>query len=355
MARTLDATSCTVHGGTPSVMRCRFCGRGMCGECFRFLVGTDPACVLCAREVATRKRRRGSLAVAVALVGLGSLGFLHLRGVLATLGETAPWLAGGVVLGSVVLAGIIAASGRFGDAKLAVKERGDADVTVSASVGSPYRAYARRVVAAASPPVSATSTALVVGTAMVLSGIAIPAALRLPVWLDIEGVVGAAFLILSTTLAVVLYRGHRLDDDHFYYRPELPWRSITPTAEATSAQEGKPAPVAKASGGCTDPGCSGCDPGCGDSGELVLFLAAVVVVLVGVVALAWVVVEVSLPLVFLGFYQALVLAIRRAARDGHGCKGSLVRSIAWATAWAALYLAPVALLVWGLRRALGHA
>ena len=332
----------------------------MCAPCFRFLVGIEPACVLCAREISTRRRRRAALAVVVGLVGLGALLLLHRRG---SLGDTGQQVLLGSAAACAIAAVLIAVSGRFGDAKLEVRERehGAAPAPLppmeDVPAAHPYRALARRAVAAASPPVSATSTALIVGAAMVLSTAAVPAALRLPRWVEIEVVVAAAFVVLATTLTVVLYRGLRLDDDHFFYRPRLPWQSIEPAHEGAPPARAPKTRVGGSSGsgcdrGCGDVGCgsAGCDEGVG----LLAVLAAVLAVIAAVVLFAWVIVEVSLPLVFLAFYQALMLGIRRAARDPRGCKGSLGPCVAWASLWAAVYVAPVGVLVWVLHEAIKH-
>jgi uncharacterized protein (DUF983 family) len=352
---------CSVHGAEPSEASCRWCARRMCGPCFRFLVGLEPACVLCAREISTRRRRRAALAVVVGLVGVGALVLLYRRGALS---DTSHEVLFGSAVACAIAALLIAVSGRFGDAKLEVREREHDEppapqVAEDVPATHPYRAIARRVVAAASPPVSATSTALIVGAAMVLSAAAVPAALRLPRWAELEVVVGVAFLVLATTLSVVLYRGLRLDDDHFFYRPRLPWQSLEPIREGADAGPTHPlrARTGGSSGcgsGCTDigGGSAGCDEGAG----VLAVIVAVLAVLAAVVLFAWVIVEVSLPLVFLAFYQALMLAIRRAARDQRGCKGVLGAAVGWGTLWAVVYVAPVGVLVWVLHEAIkrGH-
>jgi hypothetical protein len=73
-------------------------------------------------------------------------------------------------------------------------------------------------------------------------------------------------------------------------------------------------------------------------------LALVVVAL----AAAWFVVAVVLPAVFSLVYWLLLRALTRVARDNRGCAGRLAPSVAWGALWSAVYIAPLALDMWGV-------
>jgi hypothetical protein len=76
--------------------------------------------------------------------------------------------------------------------------------------------------------------------------------------------------------------------------------------------------------------------------------SVVVGILVAAAFAAWVLVELLLPALFLGVYYFTLKAVGRVARDRHDCQGNLARSVGWGSLWAALYVFPVGLLVWGV-------
>jgi hypothetical protein len=69
------------------------------------------------------------------------------------------------------------------------------------------------------------------------------------------------------------------------------------------------------------------------------------VLVVAALGLAWLVVELVLPVTFLLAYGLLLAAIARVANDRHGCEGSVGRALFWGFGWASVYLGPLALLV----------
>ena len=84
-------------------------------------------------------------------------------------------------------------------------------------------------------------------------------------------------------------------------------------------------------------------------------LQSIIVAMVAVfllLSLAWVVVEIALPLVFVLAYELVLAAVRHASRDKHDCRGKLAPSLLYWASYSALYLAPVAIATWLLHRAL---
>ncbi|MFO0696809.1 MAG: hypothetical protein U0230_24775 [Polyangiales bacterium] len=335
----------------------------MCDECHRFLVGGVPACVLCAREIATRKQRRVSLAVVVAILGVAA----SIRTFVAWRGSGG--LEGGAMVVAVVFVGLaawIASTGKVGDASVDVSERprgeDEPPYEVDLSAANPYRATARRVVAAVVPRLSGKATALVTSGALVLAGLAVPASLELPRWIETEVLLGVVFVGLAGALALLLFRGYRVEDDHRFVVPGLPWKDV----DAVGGREDEPRPLERGSksasgcdglSGCGDPGCSGCAD-FGEGGHVIFyvfsFVALICVVVLVVVGVSWLLVEVALPLLFLAFYEMMLFALRRVANDTHGCEGNALRSVGYGLYWSLIAVAPVAILTIVLHLAMGR-
>jgi hypothetical protein len=101
------------------------------------------------------------------------------------------------------------------DRNIRRREPGDARPTDAAAplhVGP--RAVLARVARAAVSDASAAQTTVAVVIAFTATATALPAALRLPRWIELEWVLLAWWAIAATALAVLLYRGSRLVDDH---------------------------------------------------------------------------------------------------------------------------------------------
>ena len=310
----------------------------MCDACFRFVVSGDPACVRCAHELRTRARRQKSFAISVALVALGAGALLWRRGE-----DWHVWALGGVgALAGVMLSGVLFTrlSRRAPPPEVARRtdELPRGDVAVSAAAIRAARR--RRLAALLTPSLSGRSTALFVLAAMAFAAIAFPVALRLPRWLELEVVLGAWWSIGFALLSTVLYRGYRLEDDHFFHAPGMDGQ----TRDAFKGFD--------PSGGC-DPG--GFAGGCDDIAGGFIALAALVVFLFAILVVAWLVVELAIPLAFVAFYVLAVAAIRRAARDNHACRDRLGRSLLWGATWSTLYFAPLAAIVVAVQYALAHA
>lgn len=322
---------CRAHPLRPARAACAQCNARLCNDCYRFRMNGKPACAACAYGASTRTRRWVSLAVSFAGLCLVAL-FTGLRRY--RLDPAVVVLFG---LGMVVITGALLYGARNGaDVDVTKRLVDDADDGPASMSGArhPYRGRLRKVLSHVAPRVSGTTTALVVGTAFLVSGVLLPTALKLPRWIETELVLTAWWVVLSAVLSFLLYRGYRLADDWVYFSP---WD------RPASADETKPStPTAKSakSGldwGCSD-GCSGID---GEGALVALVVGAALALLLGA---AWVLVEIAAPLVCLVVYALVLRAVGRVARDNHQCQGDLGRAVGWGLGWATLYLLPLAAL-----------
>ena len=316
---------------------CANCRRLLCDACFRFRAGDAPACARCAYEIVTRPKRRRSLAIAFALTTWGVVAWaarhfgvhddLYLFVLAALLGP--------------VVAVAIALPTFLGQPK-SVERRDEDEAPVESVVieggGSPFRAHARRIVLAASPRVSGTATAVIVGGSLIASAVLLPVSVHWPRWVEAEVVLGAWWLIVGTTLIALLYRGFRLKDDWVYFAPweTPPAPRSTKAGEPTSLASDKPKSGGGGCGSLDNSGCflDGCDGGCSGIGD---GEGAIVVVLVAVaLAIAfgamWLFVEFALPVIFLLMYTLIHRAIARVANDRNGCENDLLKSLGYGTA-----------------------
>lgn len=318
----------------------------MCDRCFRFFITARPACVRCAHELATRRARRASLGVLVLLAGVYA-GVLLVR---SAPHRALPFgIGAGIVLVSTLLGLFIAGTGRFRDASLRVEPREPGQLGSDGTDGSVWLARMRRVVATVAPETSAQGTAWIVCVAVLLSALSFPMAFQLPMFVEVELVILVTYLLVAATLTRILYRGTVLEDDHVFIAPQSPLADVDPKAEARPSMLERYMP-----GGNTDP--SGCEPACASGCEEGAFVGIVIIVAMVAVflllSLAWVVVEIALPLVFVLAYELVLAAVRHASRDKHDCRGKLAPSLLYGASYAALYLAPVAIATWLLHRAL---
>lgn len=335
---------CANHPLEPAVTRCESCGRRLCARCWLRKVDGRPWCEACVADLELGARNPwpfaltiGALSIVVAIGGWRSE---LRRGVEPT---AALWLS--IALGGVI-AGVLAARGRERRAHgraIALRTEDELPVELDGRVGSPYRASFRRLARRVSPPLSGGSTALVLCACFLVTGLAIPAAAHLPKWIELELALGAWWVIWAGTLGALLYRGFRLSDDMVYRAPRMPWEAEPATSAADGAaspSKGKKGGGGSCGGGCGDLGVSELS-GCGEA------LVAVVVV-AGVVAAAWILVELVAPAVFFAAYALVRGAVARVANDDHGCEGDAPRALGWGVAWASIYVLPLAAVVWAL-------
>ena len=328
------APRCRAHADRAAVARCASCRAQLCGECFRFTIDARPSCASCAYEASTRRSRRLSLA-AVSLglsAGLGTWAYSRFE----LWNEPAAVIA--AILTALVIAGVVAWTGlRESPPDVSLHEADEPVRTVldTAPAGAgPYRAAARRVVQAISPRLSARTTGLVMLGAFALAALLVPGALHQPRWIEAELVLLAWWAIVAGTLSTLLYRGFRLKDDYAHFVPWAPKRAR-----------------AKKSAGGSSPFDLGDLSGCGDAGEGCIGAVLAIVIVFVALGVAWLVVELVLPVAFLLAYSLFLRAIARVANDEHGCEGSPSRALLWGLAWASLYVGPLALLVWLAHRA----
>ena len=317
---------CAAHADRAAVALCSGCRAALCGTCFRFTLDGAPSCGRCAYEASSRRGRRLSLAMVFFGLGAG-------LGTWATL-RFALWEApiAGIVAALLVL-GVTAYlrwTGLQEDRPALVLREVEDDHVESpafddATGPAPYRTPMRRVARAIAPRVSARTTGLVLLGAFGISALLVPSALHLSRWLEAELVLVAWWAIVGSTLTTLLFRGYRLADDYAHFVPGALRRG----------REG---------GGASLPDVADLG-GDGDLGEgcAGVVIGAVLVVLA--LGLAWLVVELVLPVAFLLAYGLFLSAIARVANDRHGCEGSVARALLWAFGWASVYLGPLALLV----------
>lgn len=169
---------------------------------------------------------------------------------------------------------------------------------------------------------SAKRITLGVLAALAFTAAAVPFALHLPSWIEIELVIGSWWVTWSIVLAVIAYRGAHVVDDH---RPGA-------SGKAVALDEAAPAKPKWSwlLEGLSDP--EGC------------LIALVVLAVVGIAMLgAWLVVELAAPAVFIVAYRCVVRALAKARAAN--ARGDAPRAALTGMGWAALYTAPLAGLV----------
>lgn len=313
-----------------------------------------PWCFRCAYHDRTWARRVGSLGT---LAGLTTpvLAFFATR-------HTTSGLALGIWIGvacalPLLFVFVMRSAGRAGhDTTIRRRESGDAwptDAGAPLHVG--HRAVLARVARAAVPDASAAQTTVAVGIAFIATATALPAALKLPRWIEFEWVLLAWWAIAAAVLAALLYRGSRLVDDHeLVFAWNAPAKgageqlSPAPTTEHRSSRNRSGEFLDAA--GCLDP--SGCLDGEGCAGVLVGLLLAGLAC-----AAAWLLVELVAPVVFFLFYAAVLRAARGVTIRHANAKGHVGKSILWGVAWATVYVLPLSVVVTAVHatlRARGH-
>lgn len=327
---------CAGHPLRSAVCRCGTCGAPLCDACFEHLIDAYPACARCGYELATRQQRSISLALTLTGAAVGGAGWLFSRGHLQALPAALAGAAG------VVLAALIALwvrSGRGGELEKRDREAPH-EPPPERAPRHPYRQRARHLAMRLSPKISGAGTALALGVSFVLAAAIFPTALSLPRWLEAEIVLGVCWLLMTSALSLLLYRGYRLKDDYLFVSPfgTKPAPPASPSPAPAPTKEGKSSSLDLLSG------CD-CSSGCSFDGEggMVLLLIVLGALLLG--GAAWVVVEIALPVVVFVAYTLLLSAMKHVAHDRHGCEGSLARSVGWGALWAALFVAPLGLVV----------
>lgn len=319
--------------------RCASCRRPLCDACFRFRINERSACARCAYEAGTRSHRRISLAVSFLSFAWASEFWVARH---FDLWHEEPFYLVAAAIVVAVAAGFIAASARdLSKSVVENRERSEGEVVEwTTDTGNPYRAGARRVLLAASPRLSGRATALAVGASMLASAVLLPASLKLPRWIETEIVLALWWLIVASTLVVLLYRGFRLRDDHVYFAPwDRPSADESGDAKSSGAER-----TSRGGFGSLD----GLD-GCGSmDGEGLVVVIALALFLGAALGAAWIFVELALPVIFFLMYWLLMRAIGRVANDRHACERHPARALGWGALWATIYVVPIALTTWAL-------
>jgi hypothetical protein len=158
---------------------------------------------------------------------------------------------------------------------------------------------------------------------LLLPAVLIPAVVRLPVWVDVEIVLGVWWLVWFGVLARLLYTGQRVSDDHALQSPRSWFGSKEGWLDGLGLG--------------LDPllEIEGCAIGC-------LIVVGLILLFGGL----WFLIEIAIPLVWFLLYLMVRGMLAMVINDRHRCRGRLGRSVAWALVWASAYTAPLALAVW---------
>jgi len=312
----MTSSACGAHPQRPAAARCAACSARMCSACFRFLVSERPSCAKCAFIERTSGPRRTSLALSFVLIASG-VAFTLVHAELIDLAIA--FVTDGIVVVLAVAGWMIARRPEREVRELEEEEQAPDLSAPMAGGAHPYRALARRAALAAAPKVSGTTVVLVVLASLAFSGVIAPAALRLPLWIELEIGIAISFVALGAVLTALLYRGYRLRDDFVFVAP---WERFGRGGGSTKSSSSLD-------------GCSGADA------EGVAVMVLLLVALLG----AFVLVELVVPLAFLLAYAVVMKALKTVAHDRHGCEGRLARSIGWGAGWSLVFVLPVALVV----------
>ena len=312
---------CANHPTESATTRCASCARRLCHHCWLRNVDGKPWCELCVHHLTAKD---GPLALAIVFF-LSSVAIIYagLRWQLGTPGEPSWLLWICVVVGAGIGAVVIANHKPEAPERRIEKRQMDREPIVppTAIVGHPYRAALKHSLRLVASPVSGRSTALILFTCMVIAAVAIPGALELPRWVEIEAVIAIWWLAWAVVLSGLLYRGWRVSDDHVLATPRIEW------------------PSARSAEAATDLGCNAAS-GCAEAA------VAVVILLITLVA-SWLLVELVLPALLFFAYLLIRSALARIANDDHDCSGHLHRAVWWGSFWAAVYAVPFAIAVYG--------
>jgi hypothetical protein len=169
------------------------------------------------------------------------------------------------------------------------------------------------------PEVSGKWTVLWLLICLIVSGLFIPLVLKKPLWIELEFVVLAWWIIWGFVLTKLLYKGEQVADDHTQHKPR-DWFGL------------------KDSG--SGPGFSGCGSGADAEGCLVLLGLLLALFLI------WFLIELAIPIVFFMLYFLIRGMLVHVVHDKPACRGSLSLSAFRGFLWATIYTAPLAGTIW---------
>jgi hypothetical protein len=180
------------------------------------------------------------------------------------------------------------------------------------------------------PNVSGKASAAWLVVCFALTAALIPMAVRLPLWIDFEIVVGVWWLIWVVVLGRLFYLGKQISDDHQFHQPRSWFGSGVGRGGRASSSD-----YWWVGFGDTD-GCA--------------IVIGIIITLITLLAAVWLVVEVAVPLVAFLLYFLMRGMLAQALNVDHGCRGRLLASVSRGVMWATLYTAPLVGVVWVIHR-----
>jgi hypothetical protein len=159
-----------------------------------------------------------------------------------------------------------------------------------------------------------------------LTAALIPMALRLPRWVAFEIVVAVWWGIWLGVLTLILYKGHRVADDHQLHEPRMwfSWEKPKPQRDADSAWW------------------DGFFWGWLWADDAILIVIGLFVLL----GAAWLLIEIAIPVILFLLYFVARGMLAQVVNTRSHCAGRLGRALACAFLWATVYTAPLAAAVW---------
>jgi hypothetical protein len=177
------------------------------------------------------------------------------------------------------------------------------------------------------PGVSGRTSAIVLLVLFVVVAVVLPLALHRSAWVEAEIVVLAWFAIWTAVLAWMGYGGRSVEKD---------WTPFVAPRRGSSS----------GGGSFGDGGWSFPTLGDGDLGTDILGALVAIVLIAALAVLLYFTIGYLIPLVAIGLYTLVRTMLNQVAARGPGTQGDLAGSLGRAVVWAAIYTAPLALLIW---------
>jgi hypothetical protein len=187
------------------------------------------------------------------------------------------------------------------------------------------------------PKVSGKGSVLVLVLCFAASAfIVLPLAWKKPVWIEVEVVLAAWWVVWAVFLSILLHRGWHVSDDHMWTGPSGYWFSKSGDAEPSGCGWYFLDFGGFDLGASVGEGCAGVIAG------VALTIAALVVLFF----VAWFVIEVAIPAGAFVTYLLIRMMLARVANDHHGCENDWLKAGVWGLIWATIYTIPQVLVVW---------
>lgn len=190
------------------------------------------------------------------------------------------------------------------------------------------------------PRLSGKASAAWLAACFALTGVLIPAVLRLPRWIDFEIVLGIWWVIWLGVLARLLYTGQRVAHDYEMKEPTN-WFSSKPSDAQKALSSNSSWWDGFFWGSVFD----------GESLMVGLLIVAGLILLVGVI---WFFIEIAIPVVLFLLYVVVRGMLAAVVNDRHRCRGKPLQALFGAFLWATCYTAPLAVAVWFVHYVLQH-